>query len=85
LLLVLLEWVILKLKFVLLSNKGDRAWKTLGTILAILIIGVRRSILPWSSWYVSNVSIIFDAPCFFLHHLLSVSLHFVAFLCIFRN
>jgi hypothetical protein len=33
-------------------------------------------------WYVSNVSIIFDAPCLFLHHLLSVSLHFVAFLCI---
>jgi hypothetical protein len=38
-----------------------------------------------SCWYVSNVSIIFDAPCLFLHHLLSVSLHFVAFLCIFRN
>jgi hypothetical protein len=37
------------------------------------------------AWYVSNVSIIFDAPCLFLHHLLSVSLHFVAFLCIFRN
>jgi hypothetical protein len=36
-------------------------------------------------WYVSNVSIIFDAPCLFLYHLLSVSLHFVAFLCIFRN
>jgi hypothetical protein len=35
--------------------------------------------------YVSNVSIIFDAPCLFLHHLLSVSLHFMAFLCIFRN
>jgi hypothetical protein len=37
------------------------------------------------AWYVSNVSIIFDAPCLFLHHLLSVLLHFVAFLCIFRN
>jgi hypothetical protein len=36
-------------------------------------------------WFVSNVSIIFDASCLFLHHLLSVSLHFVAFLCIFRN
>jgi hypothetical protein len=36
-------------------------------------------------WYVSNVSIIFDAPCLFLHHLLDVSLHFVALLCIFRN
>jgi hypothetical protein len=37
------------------------------------------------SWYVSNVSIIFDAPYLFLHHLLSVSLHFVALLCIFWN
>jgi hypothetical protein len=37
------------------------------------------------AWYVSNVSIIFDAPWLFLHHLLSVLLHFVAFLCIFRN
>jgi hypothetical protein len=36
-------------------------------------------------WYVFNVSIIFDAPYLFLHHLLSVSLHFVALLCIFRN
>jgi hypothetical protein len=36
-------------------------------------------------WYVSNVSIIFDAPCLFLHHLLSVLLHFMALLCIFRN
>jgi hypothetical protein len=36
-------------------------------------------------WCVSNVSIIFDAPCLFLHHLLSVLLHFVALLCIFRN
>jgi hypothetical protein len=36
-------------------------------------------------WYVSNVSIIFDAPCLFLHHLLSVLLYFVAFLCIFWN
>jgi hypothetical protein len=36
-------------------------------------------------WYVQNVSIIFDAPCLFLHHLLSISLHFVALLCIFRN
>jgi hypothetical protein len=36
-------------------------------------------------WYVSNVSIIFDAPCLFLHHLLCVLLHFVVFLCIFWN
>jgi hypothetical protein len=35
--------------------------------------------------YVSNVSIIFDAPCLFLHHLPNVSLHFVALLCIFQN
>jgi hypothetical protein len=38
-----------------------------------------------ATWYVSNVSIIFDAPCLFLHHLPCVSLHFVAFLCDFRN
>jgi hypothetical protein len=37
------------------------------------------------AWYVSNVSIIFDAPCLFLHHLPCVSLHFVAFLCDFQN
>jgi hypothetical protein len=35
--------------------------------------------------YVSNVSIIFYAPCLFMHHLLYVLLHFVAFLCIFWN
>jgi hypothetical protein len=34
-------------------------------------------------WYVSNISIIFDAPYSFMHHLLCVLLHFVAFLCIF--
>jgi hypothetical protein len=38
-----------------------------------------------STWYVSNVSIIFYAPCLFLHHLPDVSLHFVTLLCIFRN
>jgi hypothetical protein len=34
-----------------------------------------------ASWYVSNVSIIFDVPCLFVHHLLSVftSWHFYAF------
>jgi hypothetical protein len=37
------------------------------------------------AWYVSNVSIIFNAPCLFIHHLLWVLLHFVAFLCIFWN
>jgi hypothetical protein len=37
------------------------------------------------AWYISNVSIIFDAPCLFLHHFLCVLLHFVVFLCIFWN
>jgi hypothetical protein len=37
------------------------------------------------AWYVSNVSINFDAPCLFIHHLLCILLHFVAFLCIFWN
>jgi hypothetical protein len=37
------------------------------------------------AWYVSNVSIIFDAPCLFLHHLHYVLLNFVVFLCIFWN
>jgi hypothetical protein len=53
--------------------------------------GSRNSVLApcrdgdLEEWYVSNVSIIFDASCLFLHHLLSVLLHFVAFLCIFWN
>jgi hypothetical protein len=37
------------------------------------------------AWYVSNISIIFYAPCLFIHHLLWVLLHFVAFLSIFWN
>jgi hypothetical protein len=37
------------------------------------------------AWYVSNVSIIFDAPCLFIHHFICVLLHFVAFLCFFWN
>jgi hypothetical protein len=37
------------------------------------------------AWYVSNISIIFEAPCLFTHHLLYVLLHFIVFLCIFRN
>jgi hypothetical protein len=32
-----------------------------------------------SSWYVPNITIIFDAPCLFIHHLLCVLLHFMAF------
>jgi hypothetical protein len=44
-----------------------------------------RGITTEGLWYVSNVSIIFDAPCLFLHHLPIVSWHLVALLCIFRN
>jgi hypothetical protein len=42
-------------------------------------------VMPWEEWYVSNISIIFDAPCFVLHHFPIVLLHLVALLCIFRN
>jgi hypothetical protein len=48
-------------------------------------IGGKFWALLEEDWYVSNVSIIFDAPCLFLHHLPCVSLHFVAFLCDFQN
>jgi hypothetical protein len=37
------------------------------------------------AWYVSNVSIIFDAPYLLVHHFLCVLVHFVVFLCIFQN
>jgi hypothetical protein len=37
------------------------------------------------AWYVSNVSIIFDAPCLFYTICFMLCLHFVAFLCIFQN
>ena len=43
----------------------------------------RAGVKLGDAWYVSNISIIFDAPCLFLHHLPTVSLHFVALLCIF--
>jgi hypothetical protein len=43
----------------------------------------RAGVKLGDAWYVSNGSIIFDAPCLFMHHLLCVLLHFVAFLCIF--
>jgi hypothetical protein len=49
-----------------------------------LVLGRFGGLRP-GKWYVSNVSIIFEAPCLFLHHLPNVSLHFVALLCIFRN
>jgi hypothetical protein len=45
----------------------------------------RAGVKLGDAWYVSNISIIFDTPCLFLHHFLWVLLHFVAFLCIFRN
>jgi hypothetical protein len=45
----------------------------------------RAGVKLGDAWYVSNVSIIFYALCLFTHHLLFVLLHFVAFLCIFRN
>jgi hypothetical protein len=45
----------------------------------------RAGVKLGDAWYVSNVSIIFYAPCLFTHHLLCVLLHFVTFLCIFRN
>ena len=43
----------------------------------------RAGVKLGDAWYVSNVSIIFDAPCLFIHHLLCVLLHFMVFLCIF--
>jgi hypothetical protein len=45
----------------------------------------RAGVKLGNSWYVSNVSIIFYAPCLFIHHLLCVLLHFMAFLCTFQN
>jgi hypothetical protein len=45
----------------------------------------RAGVKLGDAWYVSNVSIFFDAPCLFIHHLLCVLLHSVAFLCVFRN
>jgi hypothetical protein len=45
----------------------------------------RAGVKLGDAWYVSNVSIIFYAPCLFIYHLLCVLLHFVGFLCIFWN
>jgi hypothetical protein len=45
----------------------------------------RAGVKLGDAWYVSNVSIIFDASCLFMHHLLCVLLHLIAFLCIFWN
>jgi hypothetical protein len=60
-------------------------WKTLMAKIGIKLLFSSSSHPQMDGWYVSNISIIFDAPCLFLHHLLSVLLHFVAFLCIFQN
>jgi hypothetical protein len=45
----------------------------------------RAGVKLGDAWYIANVSIIFYAPFLFIHHLLCVLLHFVAFLCIFWN
>jgi hypothetical protein len=39
----------------------------------------QRSLSGARERYVPNISIIFDAPCLFIHHLLCVLLHFMAF------
>jgi hypothetical protein len=43
----------------------------------------RAGVKLGDAWYVPNVSIIFDASCLFIHHLLYVLLHFVAFYAFF--
>jgi hypothetical protein len=53
---------------------ASKLWSWLITSLFIA-----DSMLEYGSWYVSNVSIIFDDPCMFIHHLLCVLLHFVVF------
>jgi hypothetical protein len=45
----------------------------------------RAGVKLGDAWYVSNVSIIFDAPCLFYTICFMFCLHFVAFLCDFRN
>jgi hypothetical protein len=68
---------------------GELSYIFYNILLGLISIGIgyccktNLFFLILSVWYVSNVSIIFDAPCMFVHHLLWVLLHFVAFLCIF--
>jgi hypothetical protein len=50
-----------------------------------LYFWVIKTIFWRRCWYVSNVSIIFDAPCLFYTICFMFCLHFVAFLCDFRN
>jgi hypothetical protein len=45
----------------------------------------RAGVKLGDAWYVSNVSIIFDAPCLFYTICFMFCLHFVAFLCDFQN
>jgi hypothetical protein len=45
----------------------------------------RAGVKLGDAWYVSNVSIIFDAPCLFYTICFIFCLHLVAFLCDFRN
>jgi hypothetical protein len=62
---------------------GDICWAPSTSSMTRRGVRLRRS--RRGGWYVSNISIIFYAPCLFIHHLLCVLLHFVAFLCIFWN
>jgi hypothetical protein len=39
----------------------------------------RAGVKLGDAWYISNVSVFFDAPCLFMHHLLCVLLHFMVF------
>jgi hypothetical protein len=45
----------------------------------------RAGVKPRDAWHASNVSIIFYAPCLFYTNCLVFCLHFVAFLCVFRD
>jgi hypothetical protein len=45
----------------------------------------RTGVKLGDAWYISNVSIIFDAPCLFYTICFMFRLHFVAFLCDFWN
>jgi hypothetical protein len=45
----------------------------------------RAGVKLGDAWYASNVSIIFDVPCLFYTICFMFCLHFMAFLCDFRN
>jgi hypothetical protein len=65
-----LWWCILSQKLLFCNHLPTRGW-------ARVKLG--------DAWYVSNVYIIFDAPCLFIHYLLCVLLHSVVFLCSIQN